>query len=271
MAPAKWINIRHTQAPGQSYRSIVSQDKVCTQEDIYFKAWLPIVHRNKFSLVIGPQYRTEQLEFKSNSENPAHMLSHWNLRYVGADIRSMIALDSSLWLMLNVNANKSGNFGDYRIKNFPLNLTFSGAFVKKKSNNQEFGAGLLVNKSFTGITVLPILIYHYNFSKKTGIEINFPYKTAWRYNASSSDILYLKAEALNRTYFVQGQEAQCSFRTINVDMGIAYNKSFNKLIGAEAFVGYRQNISNQLPVNVTAVKKSGMAFSLEIYIRPPLK
>lgn len=271
MAPTKWITLRTTQAPRQSYRSIASGDKVCTQEDIFFKAWLPIAHREKFALAIGPQYRTEQLEFKSDSENPAHMLSHWNLRYVGADIRSMIAFDSSSWLMLNVNVNKSGNFGDYRMHNFPLNITISGAFLKKKSNNQEFGAGLLVNKSFTGITVLPIIIYHYNFSKKTGIEINFPYKTAWRYNASSSDILYLKAEALNRTYLIQSQEAQCSFRSINVDMGVAYNKSFNKLIGAEAFVGYRQNVSNQLPVDVIAGKKSGMAFSLELYIRPPLK
>ena len=271
MAPKKWIAIRHTQAPGRSFRSINSNEKVCTQEDIYFKLWLPVVHNSKFAMAIGPQYRTEQLEFESHDENPVHALSHWNLRYIGADIRSMISLTSSSWLMFNVNANKSGNINDYRLNQYPLNYTFSGAFLKKKSGDQEFGAGLLVNKGFTGVTVLPILIYHYNFSKKTGIEISLPYKAAFRYNISSSDILYAKAESLNRDYLIRSENAQCSFRTINVDMGVAYNKTFSKLIGAEAFIGYRQNITNRLPQDVMAVRKSGVAFSLELYIRPPFK
>jgi hypothetical protein len=271
MAPPKWITLRNTQAPGRSYKTIGSPDKVCTQEDIYFKAWVPIIHRSKFSMAIGPQYRTEQLEFEGKGENPVHLLSHWNLRYAGADLRSMMSVNDSSWLMFNVNANKSGNFTDYRLKNFPLNLTLSAAYIKKKSNRQEYGAGILVNKSFTGITVLPILIYHYNFSKKAGMEINLPFKAAWRYNASASDILYIKTEALNRTYFVQMQDAQCSFRTINVDMGVAYNRSFSRLFGAEVFIGYRQNLSSRLPDDVIAVRKSGMAFSLELYVRPPLK
>lgn len=269
MAPKKWISLKHTQAPGRSYRSINSNDKVCTQEDLSLKLWLPVVHTSKFALAIGPQYRTEQLEFEGNAENPAHALSHWNLRYAGVDVRSILAINSSSWLMSNINVNKSGNFGDYRFDQYPLNYTFSGAYLKKQSKDKEFGAGLLVNKGFVGITVLPVIIYHYNFSSKTGIEISLPYKAAWRYNISSSDILFVKAEAMNRDYLIRQQNSQCSFRMINVDMGVAYNKTFSKLIGAEAFIGYRQNVSNRLPEDVIAVKKSGLAFSVELYIRPP--
>jgi len=271
MAPSKWTTIRLTQAPGRSYRTIDSQKKIYTQEDVYFKTWIPIVHNSKFSVAIGPQYRTEQLEFEDNGENSIHMLSHWNLRYAGVDLRSLIAIDSSSWLIFNANANKCGNFGDYRFSNFPLNYTFSSAFIKKESDNKEFGAGLIVNKSFTGITILPILIFHYNYSKKAGIEISIPYKVAWRYNASTSDIFYVKAEALNRSYFIRQENGDCSFRRIDVDMGVAYNKSFTKMMGVEAFVGYRQNVSNRLPTDVIGVKKSGIALSLEFYIRPPLK
>jgi hypothetical protein len=271
MAPTKWISIRHTQAPGRSYKSVSSNDQVCTQEDIYFKVWLPIFHKPTFSMAIGPQYRTEQLEFEGENENVANSLSHWNLRYAGADLRSMVSLNPSSWLMFNINANKSGNFGDYSFSKYPVNYTLSVAYVKKKSNNKEFGAGLLVNNSFTGVTVLPILIYHYNFSKNTGIELNLPYKMAWRYNISESDILFVKAEAQNRNYLIHIEDETCSFRSINLDMGVAYNKAFSKLIGAEAFIGYRQNVSNRLPEDVIAVKKSGMAFSLEFYVRPPLK
>lgn len=271
MAPSKWITFRHTQAPARSYRTVNSQEKVYTQEDFYFKTWIPVVHNSKFSIAIGPQYRTEQLEFESDGENSIHMLSHWNLRYAGVDLRSLISVDSSSWLIFNVNANKSGNFGDYRFNSFPLNYTFSAAFLKKKSNNKEIGAGLIVNTSFTGITVLPIFVFHYNYSKKAGIEISIPYKIAWRHNLSKSDIFYVKAEALNRNYFIRQENVNCSFRRTDIDMGVAYNKSFSKMIGIEAFVGYRQNISNRLPTDVIAVKKSGMAFSLELYIRSPLK
>ncbi|MEO7992110.1 MAG: DUF6268 family outer membrane beta-barrel protein [Chryseolinea sp.] len=271
MAPSKWITIRHTQAPGRSYRTVNSQEKVYTQEDFYFKMWIPVVHNSKFTAAISPQYRTEQLEFEDNGENSIHMLSHWNLRYAGADLRSIVAVDSSSWLIFNANVNKSGNFGDYKFNSFPLNYTFSAAFLKKKSNNKEIGAGLIVNKSFTGITILPIFVFHYNFSKKAGIEISIPYKVAWRYNASKSDIFYIKAEALNRNYLVRQQSVACSFGRTDIDMGIAYNKSFSKLIGMEAFVAYRQNISNRLPNDVIAIRKSGMAFTLELYIRSPIK
>ncbi len=271
MAPSKWITIRNTQAPGRSYRTVSTQDKIYTQEDVYFKTWLPIIHRPKFTMALGPQYRTEQLEFQSDGENKIHMLSNWNLRYAGADLRAMVSLDSSSWLIFNANANKSGNFGDYSFKSFPLNYTLSAAWLRKKSNNEEFGAGLILNKSFTGLTVLPILIYHYNFSRKTGIELSLPYKVAWRYNMTSSDIFYVKAEAANRNYLIRMEDSECSFRRIDVDMGVAYNKAFSRLIGIEAFAGYRQNISNRLPTDVIAAKKSGMAYSLELYIRNPIK
>lgn len=271
MAPSKWITLRATQAPRRNYRTVNSEEKVYTHEDIYLKMWLPLVHRPKFTWVAGPQYRTEQLEFKSDGENSIHMLSNWNLRYAGIDLRSMITLKESTWLIFNVNANKSGNFGDYRFSSFPLNYTLSGVFLNKKSNNKEVGAGLLVNRNYTGITVLPIFIYHYNFSKKTGVELNLPYKMAYRYTVTSTDILFAKAEAVNRNYYVRVDEEACSFRRIDVDLGVAYNKQFSKLIGAEAFIGYRQNLSNRLPPDVIAGNKSGLAFSLELYIRPPGK
>jgi hypothetical protein len=271
MVPSRWITIRHTQSPKQVFRTKNSQEKIYTQEDFYFKGWIPLAHNSKFSVAICPQYRTEQLEFEDRGENSIHMLSNWNLRYAGVDLRSIIAVDTSSWLMLNFNTNKSGNFEDYKFVSFPSNYTFAAAFIKKKSNNQEMGAGLIVNKSFTGISVLPIFIYHYNFSKKTGIEISIPYKVAWRYNASKSDIFYVKAESLNRNYLIRQTGTECSFGRTDIDMGISYNKSFSRLIGMEAFVAYRQNISSRLPADVLAIRNSGMTFTLELYIRSPIK
>jgi hypothetical protein len=271
MAPSRWITIRNTQAPGRSYRTTNSSKQLYTQEDYFFKAWIPVVHKSKFSMAIAPQYRTEQLEMQSEGENKINHLSNWNLRYAGAELRSLIKVDSSAWLMLGANINKSGNFSNYGFDSFPINYTISAAYIKKISNNKEYGFGVIANKAYTGFTVLPILIYHYNFSKKFGVEISLPYKAAWRYNATSNDVFYVKAEALNRNYLVRQDNQQCFFRRTDVDLGIAYNRKITKLIGVELFGGYRQNISNKLPTDVIAVKRSGMAFSFELYIRPPVK
>src|SRR6478736_4831551 len=120
MAPSKWITIRHTQAPGRSYKTINTQEKIYTHEDLFFKAWIPVVHKSRFSMAIGPQYRTEQLEFKGEGENAIHGLSNWNLRYVGAELRSMVKVDSSSWMIFGGNINKSGNFHDNAFNGFPF-------------------------------------------------------------------------------------------------------------------------------------------------------
>jgi len=271
MAPSKWITIRNTSAPGRSYKTVNSQERIYTQEDFFIKAWIPLVHKSKFSMAIGPQYRTEQLELKGDGENSLHNLSNWSLRYAGAEARALLRVDSSSWIMVGGNVNKSGNFNDYHFGNFPLNYTISAAYINKKSNNKEYGFGVITNQSYTGFTVLPILIYHYNYSKKAGIEISVPYRAAWRYNATSKDILYVKAEALNRNYMIQQLDQKCVFRRTDIDMGVAYNRQITKLVGVELFGGYRKNISNVLPTGVEAVKRSGMAFSFELYIRPPMK
>ena len=271
MSPSKWITIKHTQAPGRIYQAFGSSSKTYTQEDLFFKAWIPIVHRPKFALMLGPQFRTEQLEFQSEGENPLHLLSSWNLRSMGMDVRSCINVDSSAWVVMNFNVNQSGNLHDKPQSSVPVNYTFSSVFLRKRSINKEIGFGLMVNKSFDNLTVLPVFVFNYNYSQKGGIEISLPHKIAWRHNLSSSDILYVKTEAMTRSYYIIGTDNEYAFRRTELDMGVAYNKQFNKIFGAEVFGGYRRNINTRLPHEVNAVKSSGFVFTFEIYFRSPFK
>jgi len=220
--------------------------------------------------MLGPQYRTEQLEFEGSGENPLHLLSSWNLRSIGMDIRSTIKVDSTSWLLFNFNINQSGNLQDQPHSNVPLNYTLSSVFLKKKSVNKEIGFGFMANKSFNTMTILPVFIFNYNYSPKAGIEISLPRKIAWRYNLSPSDIFYAKAEAMTRSYYIVCDN-EYAFRRTELDMGIAYNRQITKFFGAELFGGYRRNISTRLPGEITAIKTSGFVFSLEVYFRSPLK
>lgn len=268
MAPSKWIMLKTTQAPGRVYKSLNSQSRTYTHEDFYFRAWVPVVINSRFCLALGPHYRTEQLEVKGPVEGSIKDLSNWQLRSVGVDMKSFVRLDSTSWLVNTANVSKSGNLN--RFSSVPLTYTFSAVYLKRKSLNKEIGFGLMVNKS-NSLIVLPVFVFNYNYSSRAGLEISLPHRIAWRYNFTPTDILYVKTEAVNRTYFINGLAgADASlFRRIDVDMGVAYNKQINRFLGAEIFAGYRQNLSSKLPGDMIAVKNSGWVGSFEIYIRPP--
>jgi hypothetical protein len=271
MAPSKWITIRNTDAPGRIYQYAGSAAKTYTQEDVFFKAWIPVVNLPKMTLLLGPQYRTEQLEFQSTGENPLHLLSNWNLRSMGLDIRGCLQVDSLAWLAFNVNVNQSGNLHGQPHGHVPINYTLSSIYIKRSSTKKEIGFGLMANRSFNRFIALPVFVYNYNYSRRGGIEISLPYKISWRNNLSPTDLLYVKAEAMTRSYWINGSDHSYAFRRTELDLGIAYNKQFNRLMGAEIFGGYRRNISTRLPGEVTGIKTSGFVFSLELYLRSPFK
>lgn len=268
MAPSRWITIKHTQAPGRVYSTLGSAPKTYTQEDLFFKAWIPVIYKPRFAFMLGPQYRTEQLEFESSGENPLHLLSSWNLRSIGVDVRTVARVDSSAFLVMNLNVNQSGNLQDQSNAHVPVNYTLTSIYLKKKSINKEIGFGIMANRSFDRLTVLPVFVFNYNYSSKAGLEITLPKRIAWRHNLSPSDILFVKAEAVSRSYFIVCDD-EYAFRRTELDMGLAYNKQINKFVGAELFTGYRRNINTRLPNEITAVKASGIVLSLELYIRPP--
>jgi hypothetical protein len=272
MSPSKWITIKNTQAPGRVYRTPGTLSKTYKQEDLYFKAWIPIIYKDKFALMLGPHYRTEQLEFRDQGENPLELLNHWNLRSFGMDIRSYLRVDSAAFLIMNFNMNQSGNLYD-QAGAVPVNFTLSTVYLRKKSYNKEVGFGLIVNRSFDRVTPLPVFVFNYNFSQKSGIEISLPHKIAWRHNLTPTDILYVKTEVLTRAYWINCPEGNVdyAFRRTELDFGVAYNKQITKFFGAEVFGGYRTNLNTRLPGEISGVRTSGLAFSFEVYFRSPFK
>ena len=266
----RWITIKNTRAPGRVYQSLNGNARTYTVEDTYIKAWIPVVLKSRFALAIGPHYRTEQLDLKRVPDHVDDQMASWKLRAFGVDIKSCFALDSTTWLMNTANISQSGNFNGNSQSNIPITYTISSTFMKRKSNNKEMGFGLMINKS-RSLLVLPVLVYNYNFSAKQGLEISLPHKIAWRHNLSPTDIIYVKAEANIRTYFIRnGTNSNFEqFRRIDADMGITYNKQITRFMGAELFAGYRQNFSYHLPEDIIALKNSGFVASFEIYIRPP--
>ncbi|HEY9006048.1 DUF6268 family outer membrane beta-barrel protein [Ohtaekwangia sp.] len=271
MAPAKWITLKHTQAPDRIFRAgNSSKTKNYTQEDIYFKVWLPVYMGSRVTVIAGPQYRTEQLAFHGTGENPLRALANWNLRSLGIDLKTIAVLDTSSWIVTNLHANQCSNLnaiGDNRV---PYNFTVCALYLKRKSLRKEVGAGVVGNRLFNSYTFMPVLLMNYNFSKRSGVEISLPQKVAWRNNITSTDILYFKAEAMSRSYYIRYSDSDSSpIRRTEIDFGVTYNKQFSKMMGAEVFGGYRQNLSCTLPSDIYAIKNSGAVFTLEVYVRPP--
>jgi hypothetical protein len=269
MAPSKWITFKHTAAGGVKYRSANIAPQKYTQEDLYVRAWIPVLNKPRYAIVLGPHYRTEQMEMSTKGENPLHQMSNWKLRSMGVDMKSLFTLNYNSFLVMAAQVNKSGSLANTPLKDVPLNYSFTAVYLKKKSPDKEIGIGLLVSKS-NNISVLPVLVLNYNYAPNAGFEISLPKKVAWRYNISAKDILYLKSEAVTRSYYTAGLNDEPGvFRKIDLDTGVMYNRQLNKLVGLEIFGGYRKNISSRLPADVIPVKTSGLTASIEIYIRPP--
>ena len=270
MAPSKWLTFRNTHAPGKTYRFNGTDTKRFTQEEYFMRAWVPLVHSKKVTVLLGPNYRTEQLEFKSTGENPVSHMEGWNLRTFALDLNSMIKLDSSSWFIFTSHVNKSGDFGRLYWREIPVNFTLSASFLRKKSSNKEVGLGVMMNKSFR-VTVLPVFIFNYNFSNNSGLEMMLPKKIAFRKNLSPSDIIYFKSEAVSRTYYLHqfNTDALGVCRRVDIDMGVSYNRRLGNYAGVEIFGGYRQNVSNRLIEGAVPVRTSGLAATVELYIQPP--
>jgi hypothetical protein len=270
MGPSKWITLKHTQAPGKHYRSENGPKKKYTQEDLHVRAWIPVINKPEAAIVVGPSYRTEQLEFKHTGDNPMTRMSDWNLRTIGLDMKSFFRLDPLSYLVVASNISKSGNLTETPLKNIPVNYAFTSVLMMKKSERQEIGLGFMVSKN-ERFTVLPVFVFNRNnLSGRSGIEIALPKKVAYRLNLSPSDILYFKSEAVTKNYFTYGtNNVPGRFRLIDLDTGVTYNHVLNKYVGVEVFGGYRANISNRLPAGLVPVRTSGLAATIEVYIQPP--
>ncbi|MCE6991021.1 DUF6268 family outer membrane beta-barrel protein [Dyadobacter sp. CY323] len=270
MAPSKWLTFRGTHAPGKVYKFPNSGPKTFTHEEFFLRAWLPVVHSKRVTLLLGPSYRTEQFELKTRGENPIGNMAGWNLRSFAMDLNSVIKLDSASWLIATSHFNKSGNLAELSFKEIPLNFTASATFLKKKSASKEIGAGLMVNQSFK-TTILPVFIYNYNYAENAGIEIMLPKRVAWRRNLTPNDIVYLKAESVTRTYYLNpfGTDNPDVCRRVDVDMGVTYNRKIGNLMGLELSAGYRKNLSSRLVTGAIPVRTSGFAMTFDLYIQPP--
>lgn len=269
-APSQWITFKNTHAFGRAYDFGDKGVKTFTQEELYVRAWVPVFKKEKLTVILGPHYRTEKWELKSSGENPIPDLAKWKLRTYGVDIRALVSLNSSSWLVLSSNFNKSGNYADLTNKQIPLNYTFSTAYLKRYSENKEAGFGVLVNKSYK-LTVLPAFIFNYNFSDDLGIELMLPKSFAIRKNLSANDILNLKAESVTRTYYIKNplDDGLGVCRRVDIDMGMSYNKKLGNYAGFEIFGGYRKMLTNKLVHGATPINNSGLTFTAEFYVQPP--
>lgn len=271
MAPSRWITIKYTDAMGLRVQCD-NQHLKAEQEDLYFKMWLPVIHKPRFTFLIGPQYRTEQLEFEDVSPNSEQVgrMSSWNLRYWGLDFRSFIQHDERTWYAFDFVINQSGTLQSQQGPSIPFNYTFSAARIRKKSDRKEIGYGLLLNLSRRGFTPLPIFVFNYNFSNRYGVEIGLPRKVSFRYNATHNDRFYFKTEAGSRNYFVTGNDFSAyDFRRTDINVGLAYNRQLNNLLGFELFGGYRKNLTHDLPQTVILQQASGPVFTVEVFVRAP--
>jgi hypothetical protein len=269
MIPTKWITVKMSSSPGRNL-SHSGETLPVVYEDIYAKLWLPVLNKPKMKFLVGPSYRTEQLEFRDHHQNSElGGLSHWNLRSAGLDTRFAYKLNDQRQLGICFNTAYSATVSERPLFHSPLNVNVSALYMHRISDRRERGFGIMYSSNNKGLSVLPVFVWNETFNSRNGLEVSLPYKIAWRHNFSLTDIVHVKAEGSSRNYFISS-ENDAQFRRRDLDLGIAYTRILNRWMGFELFSGYRYNLSTELPAE-TSVNRSGVALSVELFVLPAFK
>jgi hypothetical protein len=266
LTPMKWITIKHSISPNRVLQ-YNGQNYSADFEDIHAKIWIPLILARQVKVAAGAFYRTEQIETKGWPGSEFSRMNHWNLRSAGIELKAVAQLSDRNSLIIGTNLSHSATIQSLPLRSSPVNFALSGIFMQRKSDNKEIGFGLLYSNNMNNLPCLPIIVWNETFNKRNGIEVSLPYKLAWRHNLSDRSILHFKTEGISRSYFIdQPNTHQC--RRIDVDLGVAYTRLINKWMGFEFFGGCRENISSDLPDNISLKTRPSLAISTELFLIP---
>lgn len=67
-APSKWQTFRTTRSPGQVYNFANAGSSTYIYEEYFARVWLSVVHNKRVTVLIEPNYRTEQFKSETPGE-----------------------------------------------------------------------------------------------------------------------------------------------------------------------------------------------------------
>jgi len=250
---------------------------------VEFKIKIPILIKERTRLLLGYQYYSEFYEFERvglDYETTFQNLNNENLKKNSYSIIFSHSLDEDNYLGIRYSYSLNGNYDGWMEfgSRYAIHKLI-GIYGFKKSDDFEWGVGLIFSESFRRTSALPFLLYNRNFSTQWGIESVFPANIFLRYNIDPSSITAIGLEYGSQSFRLSVEDINpqdYAFNHSELSLVWSLERHLTSWIWANIKLGYQQNFSSDFESKITgtnsffAAPQNAFFFHFGFFLSPDL-
>jgi len=292
-SPGKGASFTYSLNPDFKMRANDAENtsKVRRNERFDTKLRIPIYNSQKVKILLGLQYTLERYHFlKINPDNYPlfKRLNEADLKNTGIAAYLVCPVNHKYYTSFRLSVNWQGDYGTFvTLDNRYAVFRAAGIFGVKKSDDLEYGLGLLFNKGFMNTNVIPFGFYNQTFNKHWGIEAAIPSSIKLRYNIDERRMAMFGTEFSSQNYAMavkepvmnpfanhQTEKAPYHFRRSTIDLVATFYQQLSGWTWIQCKGGYAFNINSEardLPQrqNYDLESSGSLVGMVSFFISPP--
>ena len=202
----------------------------------------PIISKSSFILNLGLTFWNTQVSVQ-NPERSIFFQRVNSMNSTGLNLTAFKPLNDKQFLIFQVNADLSGNYGNLDGQ-LSKAMTYSGTAIYGWKKNDNFMWGLGVTRTYRAGQLLhiPVILYNRTFNPTWGIETTFPAKLNVRRNFSPTSYLMLGYEIEGNAFYLgQINNSNVFLRRGDMKPRITFETKLTGFVWLSAQAGLRYN------------------------------
>ena len=202
----------------------------------------PIISKSSFILNLGLTFWNTQVSVQ-NPERSIFFQRINSMNSTGLNLTAFKPLNDKQFLIFQVNADLSGNYGNLDGQ-LSKAMTYSGTAIYGWKKNDNFMWGLGVTRTYRAGQLLhiPVILYNRTFNPTWGIETTFPAKLNVRRNFSPTSYLMLGYEIEGNAFYLgQINNSNVFLRRGEMKPRITFETKLTGFVWLSAQAGLRYN------------------------------
>ena len=202
----------------------------------------PIISKSSFILNFGLTFWNTQVSVQ-NPERSIFFQRVNSMNSTGLNLTAFKPLNDKQFLIFQVNADLSGNYGNLDGQ-LSKAMTYSGTAIYGWKKNDNFMWGLGVTRTYRAGQLLhiPVILYNRTFNPTWGIETTFPAKLNVRRNFSPTSYLMLGYEIEGNAFYLgQINNSNVFLRRGEMKPRITFETKLTGFVWLSAQAGLRYN------------------------------
>jgi len=251
--------------------------------NLELKIKVPVLLNHRTRIILGYDYFSEFYNFETIGNDFGEIfreIDNSPLKSNGYNLIISHSLDETHYLGFRYKYSLNGNYSGWT--NFDSQFAihnFMGIYGTKKSEDFEWGVGLLFSSSFRKTTALPFLLYNRTFENNWGIESVFPANFFMRYNFNPKTIALFGIEYNSESYRINTDEnpvnqLDYAFNHSEIIVSARLERHLAAWFWINTKIGYQNNFSSEFEAKSStittfnAAPQNGLFFQVSLFLSP---